>query len=64
LARHSSRLLNADAAGVLLADADGQVTDVATSSEMVRRLQSIQLHRGTGPSMMSYRDRLEADPGQ
>ncbi len=57
LVRHSSRLLDADAAGVILADANGRLGTVIASSETARLLQIIQLHYDAGPSIVSYRTR-------
>jgi hypothetical protein len=57
LVRHSVRLLNADDAGVLLADAAGRLTSAAALSQTARLLQIIQVHYEAGPSLVSYRDR-------
>lgn len=59
LVRHSARLLDADDAGVLLADADGRLATVIASSETARLLQIIQLHYDAGPSIVSYRSRRQ-----
>lgn len=59
LLRHSSRLLNADAAGVILTGADGRLDTVIASSETARLLQIIQLHYDAGPSIVSYRARRQ-----
>ncbi|HEX6351465.1 GAF and ANTAR domain-containing protein [Actinophytocola sp.] len=57
VARHSARLLNADDAGVLLADTEGRLSITAALSQTARLLQVIQVHYEAGPSIVSYRDR-------
>lgn len=57
LARHAARLLNADDAGVLFADADGRLSIVAASSQNARLIQVIQVNYGVGPSVLSYQER-------
>jgi hypothetical protein len=59
LARHAARLLDADDAGVVLADAAGRLSIVAALSQTARLLQVIQITHGVGPSVVSYQDRKQ-----
>lgn len=55
LARRCAGLLDADAAGVLLTGAGGQLSAVAASAEPVQLLQLVQLRFQEGPGIASFR---------
>jgi GAF domain-containing protein len=71
LVQHCVRLLEVDAAGLVLADASGALTVVAATSEQARFLEVLQLHANGGPCLDCYRtgqpvdvDDLTADGGR
>ncbi|WP_345418898.1 GAF and ANTAR domain-containing protein [Pseudonocardia xishanensis] len=55
LVAHSVDLLAADAAAIMLADADGGLRTVAASSEDAQLMELLQLQSGEGPCMESVR---------
>jgi GAF domain-containing protein len=55
LTSRSVQLLDISAAGLLLADQDGQLRVVAASSEAARLLELFQLQAGQGPCLDCYR---------
>ena len=55
LARHCTALLDASAAGLLLADQRGSLRVVAASAERARLLELIQLQNDEGPCLDCYR---------
>lgn len=55
LVDHSIELLSADAAGIMLADAQGLLRVVATSSEGARLTELMQLQADEGPCVDCYR---------
>lgn len=55
LVTHSVRLLAADAAGIMLADARGELQTVAASSEDARFMELLQLQAGDGPCLECFR---------
>ncbi|MFO7690302.1 MAG: GAF and ANTAR domain-containing protein [Cryobacterium sp.] len=55
LVEQSVQLLDATAAGLLLADAHGQLHLVASSSRQSELLELLQLHAGVGPCLEAYR---------
>lgn len=55
LADYSVALLTADAVGIMLADADGALRSVASSSEHARSTELLQLRGGQGPCLDCYR---------
>ena len=55
LTRHSLRLPGAQAGAVLLADAQGQLQEMAASSESAERLERLQIEHGEGPSLDAHR---------
>jgi GAF domain-containing protein len=71
LIQHCVRLLEVDAAGLVLADASGALKVMAATSEQARFLEVLQLHAGSGPCLDCYRtgqpvnvDDLTADGGR
>jgi GAF domain-containing protein len=57
LARHAVRLVNVDAAGLLLVQEDGRLEAVGATTDAVRILQLIQLRIDDGPGVDSLRTR-------
>src|SRR3954471_11247383 len=47
-------LLEADAAGILIADADGRLKVMAASSEQARLLELVQLQHDQGPGLDAF----------
>jgi len=54
LADRSTRLLEVDAAGILLADASGNLRVMAASNDQVRLLELFQLQNQQGPCLEAY----------
>jgi GAF domain-containing protein len=55
LAEHCVRLLDVDAAGLMLADHSGQLHATAASSENARLLELFELQSDAGPSLDAFR---------
>jgi hypothetical protein len=55
LARHATRLLDADAAGLLLVSDDGELEQQGATTIAARELLFLQLRLGTGPGVESVR---------
>jgi GAF domain-containing protein len=55
LVRYCLELLGFDDAGLVLADLDGQLKVVVSTSEQARFLEILQLHAGSGPCLDCYR---------
>lgn len=55
LARHSVRLLDVDAAGLLLTSKDGKLTEQGATTDVIRHLQRLQIRLEAGPSIESFR---------
>jgi transcriptional regulator with GAF, ATPase, and Fis domain len=61
LAARCVELLDADAAGLMLADPRGQLQVVATSSERARDLELFELETDEGPCVACFRSGMPAD---
>ncbi|HZP49608.1 GAF domain-containing protein [Actinocrinis sp.] len=55
LAEHCVRLLDVAAAGIMLADQDGQLPAMAASSESARLLELFELQADAGPCLDAFR---------
>jgi GAF domain-containing protein len=55
LIQHCVRLLEVDAAGLVLADAGGALQVMAATSDQARFLEVLQLHADSGPCLDCYR---------
>lgn len=55
-------LLDADAAGIMLADAHGELQVLASSSELMQVLELLELQGDSGPCLDAYRTGLPVTP--
>ena len=64
LIQHCVRLLEVDAAGLVLADASGTLTGDGGDHEQARFLEVLQLHADSGPCLDCYRTRAAGRRGR
>src|SRR5207247_4154624 len=63
LAKRCVELVDASEAGIMLADRDGTLHYVASSSERMRHIELFELQHDEGPCLDAYRDGVEVHCG-